>query len=167
MARKYEKKDLTEAVKNSICWSDVCRALNITVCTFNFNNARKQCNDYNISFDHFNLKAAYRKNKKHWAQEQIYTANSLFPRAQLRKKVLTDGWLNYRCRDCGNEGLWNKKSIVLEIEHINGINDDHRKENLTWLCPNCHSQTESYRNNKNRRADSLEVKSGVLITPGS
>jgi 5-methylcytosine-specific restriction endonuclease McrA len=33
---------------------------------------------------------------------------------------------------------------VLELDHINGVSDDHRLENLRLLCPNCHSQTDTY-----------------------
>ena len=36
------------------------------------------------------------------------------------------------------------KKLSLQLDHINGINNDHRIENLRFLCPNCHSQTETY-----------------------
>ena len=38
------------------------------------------------------------------------------------------------------------KSIVLELEHIDGNSDNNTEENLTILCPNCHSQTLTYKN---------------------
>ena len=50
---------------------------------------------------------------------------------------------NYK-RQCGNEGFWNGKKLVLQLEHKNGIHNDHRVENLCFLCPNCHSQTDTY-----------------------
>jgi len=151
MAVYYTDQDLELAVKNSICWSDVCRELNITICTHNFKKAKERCHNKGISYDHFSLSKAYRKNKKNWTEDEVYCKDSTFPRAQLRRRILSDKWLNYRCRDCGNNGLWNDKGLTLEIEHINGNNCDHSKENLTWLCPNCHSQTTTYRNSKNRR----------------
>jgi hypothetical protein len=40
--------------------------------------------------------------------------------------------------------VWNNKKLVLHIEHINGISNDNRIENLCFLCPNCHSQTDTY-----------------------
>jgi 5-methylcytosine-specific restriction endonuclease McrA len=40
----------------------------------------------------------------------------------------------------------------VQIDHINGIHDDYRLENLRMLCPNCHSQTATYgRRNVGRR----------------
>jgi len=39
---------------------------------------------------------------------------------------------------------WAERSLVLQLDHKNGIRNDHRLENLRWLCPNCHSQTDTY-----------------------
>lgn len=47
--------------------------------------------------------------------------------------------------------MWNGELIPLELEHINGINNDNRLENLTLLCPNCHAQTPTYRGKNIKR----------------
>lgn len=46
--------------------------------------------------------------------------------------------------------MWKCKKLALQIDHTNGNNSDNRKENLRILCPNCHSQTNTFcgRNNK-------------------
>jgi 5-methylcytosine-specific restriction endonuclease McrA len=72
-----------------------------------------------------------------------------FSRHQLKKRLLHLGLLDYKCVGCGNTGEWNGKILSLEIDHINGDNKDNRLENLRILCPNCHSQTPTFRN-KNR-----------------
>ncbi|HKU67960.1 MAG TPA: HNH endonuclease signature motif containing protein [Candidatus Baltobacteraceae bacterium] len=72
-------------------------------------------------------------------------------RAAVRRRLLNEGLLRNECSICGlNEWLGNP--IVMHIDHINGVNDDHRLENLRMLCPNCHSQTPTYggRNAKRR-----------------
>ena len=49
------------------------------------------------------------------------------------------------CWQCGIT-TWNGKEIVLELEHINGNSSDNTEENVSLLCPNCHSQTSTYKN---------------------
>ena len=51
---------------------------------------------------------------------------------------------NHKCAKCGI-GEWNGERIVLEIDHISGNNTDHSESNLQALCPNCHSQTPTYK----------------------
>lgn len=48
------------------------------------------------------------------------------------------------CANCGINS-WNSKEITLEIEHIDGVSTNNDEDNLTLLCPNCHSQTDTYR----------------------
>ena len=50
----------------------------------------------------------------------------------------------YTCSDCGVGSEWNGKELKIQLDHINGITNDSRPENLRGLCPNCHSQTPNY-----------------------
>ena len=51
--------------------------------------------------------------------------------------------MEYKCANCGLIE-WQGQVLSLHLDHINGINNDHRIENLRFLCPNCHSLTETY-----------------------
>ena len=55
----------------------------------------------------------------------------------------------YKCESCGMTDKWNGKPILLEIDHINGDCFDNTKDNLRFLCPNCHSQTHTHSHNGN------------------
>lgn len=59
-----------------------------------------------------------------------------------------DGYLarrdGYKCSECGIS-KHNKKSIVLECDHIDGDHTNQSPKNLRLLCPNCHSQTETFK----------------------
>lgn len=73
-------------------------------------------------------------------------------RHNIKHRLIKAGLLDVRCQECGLSE-WRGKPLMPHIDHINGVRDDHRLENLRMLCPNCHSQTETYggRNAKRRR----------------
>jgi len=57
-----------------------------------------------------------------------------------------------RCAVCGLAAQWSGMPLTLQLDHVNGIYDDNRFENLRWLCPNCHSQTATFAGKGKRRA---------------
>lgn len=82
--------------------------------------------------------------------EEIFSENSNAAATYVRKLVKTKKLLPEGCQMCNVVDSWNGKPINLQLDHINGIRHDHRLENLRWLCPNCHSQTDTFcgRNSK-------------------
>ena len=69
----------------------------------------------------------------------------------MRKHLLS---INDCCWECGIKE-WNGKPIVLELEHCDGNGYNNNISNLKMLCPNCHSQTPTYKN-KNKGNGRLE-----------
>jgi 5-methylcytosine-specific restriction endonuclease McrA len=69
----------------------------------------------------------------------------------VKRKLLQSGIKENRCEICGITH-WNDKPIICELDHIDGNRNNHILSNLRMVCPNCHSQTETYRGkNKNGR----------------
>ena len=64
--------------------------------------------------------------------------------------MLATGLKKYECDICKIGPIWNTLPLVLELDHINGNKRDNRLINLRFLCPNCHSQTPTFRGRKNR-----------------
>lgn len=62
------------------------------------------------------------------------------------QRLLELGW-SYECAQC-KISQWCGQRLVLHLDHINGIANDNRLENLRLLCPNCHSQTDTYCNRR-------------------
>jgi 5-methylcytosine-specific restriction endonuclease McrA len=60
-----------------------------------------------------------------------------------RKKYLAEARGNY-CECCKVGTEYNGKPLVLQLDHIDGNSDNNAITNLRLLCPNCHSQTDTY-----------------------
>ena len=74
-------------------------------------------------------------------------------RRNVKVRLLEAGLLQNSCSTCGISE-WCGRPLICHLDHINGVNNDNRLENLRMLCPNCHSQTETY-GGLNKRAKAL------------
>lgn len=70
-----------------------------------------------------------------------------YPTSHLSKRLVLEGVIIYECISC-KITEYNGLNISLELDHIDGNNSNHSLSNLRLLCPNCHSQTHTYRSKK-------------------
>jgi len=63
----------------------------------------------------------------------------------------------YACECCGISE-WNGNSITLEVDHIDGQSTNNDVNNLRLICPNCHSQTDTYKNRNKGNGKSYRKK---------
>jgi len=90
--------------------------------------------------------------------DDIFISNSNYSRQHLKERIINNELIEYICEKCGNNGNWLGLNLSLQLEHKNGINNDNRLENLCFLCPNCHSQTETYSGKRLRKIKKSEEK---------
>ena len=77
----------------------------------------------------------------------------------MRKRLFSEKVKDEKCEVCGLTE-WLGKKLSLEVDHKDGNRYNHNLNNLQILCPNCHSQTETYRG-KNKSGNG-----GMVYTPG-
>jgi DNA-binding CsgD family transcriptional regulator len=82
--------------------------------------------------------------------DQLLVAGTYRGRYNLKLRLLRSGLKENRCETCGIAG-WRGRPLTMALHHINGDRHDNRLENLALLCPNCHSQTNTFAGRNGRR----------------
>lgn len=85
-----------------------------------------------------------RQNGSRFEDHVVFTESSSYNRGHLKKRIIQQELIPYICDRCNLIDEWNGKPLVLRLDHINGIKNDHRIDNLRFLCPNCDSQEPTY-----------------------
>lgn len=81
----------------------------------------------------------------------------------LKRRLLAAGFKENVCEECGLGTTWNGKPLVLTLDHVDGDSTNHRLENLRMLCPNCHSQTETFCGRNADHGDSKHVSDEEFV----
>lgn len=87
--------------------------------------------------------------------EEYLVENSPASRRNIKRRLIGEGLIENVCSICECEPLWQGQLLILVLDHINGINDDYRLENLRLLCPNCNSQQDTFAGRNRRRLPAL------------
>ncbi len=152
VATHWKDRDLIEGVvQTSSTKSEALRALGLTCSMGNYQTLERWVKKHCLSTDHFtpnvsrvdNGRSTKQSRDRLWTLEDACVVGSLCGRGIVKRLVIKHRAIPYECR-CGITGEWRGAPITLHIEHKNGVRDDHRLENLEFLCPNCHSQTTTY-----------------------
>ena len=152
--KKITDEQLYETVKNAKSVSDALRKLGVTPNGSTHTYYSKRIKNIGISTDHFkNDRNLYGIKKDKLKPEDIFV-KKIEGSTRTKRKYLLRAMLEighkYECSICFNNGEWMNNELVLQIDHIDGDRLNNTSTNLRFLCPNCHSQTDTFSNKKPR-----------------
>ncbi|MGH2965625.1 MAG: hypothetical protein ACRDMH_09635 [Solirubrobacterales bacterium] len=135
----FTEDEARQAIRNALCWSDALRALGYRPIGHNIRTLQYWTKHWEISVDHFdpNLVRARSHRRRRRPLEEVLVRSSTYPRGALKERLYEAGLKERHCELCGQGEIWRGRRMALILDHINGIGNDHRLDNLRIVCPNC------------------------------
>ena len=151
---KYTKEEIENSVNNSHSLSESMRKMGLIPRGRNYMRFRSMVKYFKIDTSHFNQKHSVHLLKRHsvesFKKEVLKKNGKRWVSTAIKVKIFKYELLKEECVECGIGSTWKRKKLVLHLDHIDGDYRNNEIENLRILCPNCHSQTETYCNKGSR-----------------
>jgi len=144
--RSWTDEQLIDAVKSSITKSEILRKLKLTVKPGNYRTIELYIKELGLDLSHL-------KGKSHGTtvptnklplKEYLVRNSKRILGSSIKRRMIKEGLIENKCSECNQPPSWKNKPLNLVMDHINGVHDDNRIENLRLLCPNCNSQQETF-----------------------
>ena len=154
MKYDWSKERLEDTVKQANCWFNWLEILDIPKRGYNYRTLKNKASDYGLDVSHFNYEYAKTHNGGRSAVSQT-TSEFFSPNNSHNMGILKREYIERilggeaKCEICGIK-TWLGKPIVLQIHHLDGNHKNNSVDNLQLLCPNCHTQTDTYSNKKRK-----------------
>jgi len=169
--RSWTDEQLIAACENNFSYASAIRELGLVSVHGSYGTIKKHIRKLGLDTSHFD-QSHNKRRPSSWAipLDEVMIENSTYGRGTLKKRLIKDGSMEYVCAICGIGAMWNGSKLVLILDHINGINNDHRRENLRFVCPNCDTQLPTFKGRNRtvtKKPINLCVDCGTEITRGA
>jgi len=146
-----KKEILEKIIKESRTYTETIKKLGLRAAGGNFKTLKNNIEKYKIDITHFDA-ANVRKEKLSNYQtlfikkdlNECLIENSTYNRGNLKQRLYLEGIKEKKCELCGQDEIWNGNKMSLILDHINGVWNDNRIENLRVVCPNCNATLDTH-----------------------
>lgn len=165
-------KETAEAIcKRVHSIAEFCREVGWEPRGGNYLTFHKYVKEYNLDTSHFTGQRSNIGNTNNIgkSKDEFFTSGKIIKGSDIIKKLVSLGLREYKCEaeGCGISS-WNGKPIQLQVHHKDGDHFNNELDNIMLLCPNCHSQTDTYtgKNRKNKGGVHKKAYKHVCIKCG-
>jgi hypothetical protein len=155
---RYSEDEARQAIQSSFSYAEAVRKLGLRPSGGNHELFRRYVDViWKIDTDHFEPGRARRvsRRRERIPLEETLVAGSTYPRKHLKRRLFESGLKPQQCELCGQGEVWRGRRMGLILDHINGVPDDNRLENLRIACPNCAATFDTHCGRTNRAHWSL------------
>ncbi|MFK4149487.1 HNH endonuclease signature motif containing protein [Streptomyces sp. NPDC004065] len=146
---KWTREVLERAVAASTNMCEVLRHLGLDVVGGHHTHISRRIRAYGIDTSHFQVPTRRGKPWRPRTPEGLLVAQEAGQTRRIQSDrlrwAMRELGVEERCALCGSAPVWRGRPLPLEVDHIDGNYRDNRIENLRFLCPNCHSTTDTFR----------------------
>ncbi len=144
-----DKDAFIELVGNVSCVKEIFSHLGMWGSSSSYKTVRRRMDSLGLSYEDLVAKGKSSTRlcgtKARMPLDKLLVKASLVLNSSAKKRIIASGILGpEKCSKCGLGTEWQGEPITLQLDHINGDSKDHRRENLRILCPNCHTQTDTW-----------------------
>lgn len=158
-----EKELLQQLVKECSSFAEILRKQGKAVSGAAVKILKEKLDTYKIPYHFITIHKEIGKSRP---LSEILTQGVDYQSSKLKKRLVKEGYKEDKCELCGQLPQWNGKPLVLQLDHINGDHFDNRLENLRIVCPNCHTQTDTFCTKRNKK-EYFCIDCGKQINRGS
>jgi predicted small metal-binding protein len=143
---RYSKEEAAEAIAASYSWAEALRHLGMCRSGNAWKILKKYAAIWGISAEHFDPHRHARGAIPQQARpiETVLVEGSTYNRGHLKKRLFDEGLKSRQCELCGQGEQWRGQRMSLILDHINGVGNDNRIQNLRIVCPNCAATLDTH-----------------------
>jgi hypothetical protein len=146
--KRWTDRMLVSLVESQVTMAGVLRGLGLRPIGGNYVSVKKHIRRLGLDTSHWLGRSWSKGQSKPFPTgtkplSEVLVAGRATSSSHLRRRLIREGVLKEECAICALSS-WLGKSITLHLDHINGDRFDNRLQNIRLLCPNCHSQTDTY-----------------------
>jgi HNH endonuclease len=147
---RFSEAEVSAAVAASMSFAETLRRLGLCPTGGNWKTLRRYADERAISTVHFDPYASSRRSRGRIPLAEILVKDSTYSRNHLKDRLYEAGLKRPVCELCDQGPDWYGRPLGMILDHVNGVRDDNRIENLRIVCPNCAATLDTHCGRKNR-----------------